>query len=68
MLSIIAIVLIMLISPAHADEQNATVQTDTAPIQKLIEDGGFQFDRLETGYMRGPKPLTFMYEGSARLR
>jgi hypothetical protein len=29
------------------------------PIQKLIEDGGFQIDRLETGYMRGPKPLTF---------
>jgi ubiquinone/menaquinone biosynthesis C-methylase UbiE len=38
------------------------------PIKKLIEDGGFQFDRLETGYMRGPKPLTFMYEGSARPR
>jgi ubiquinone/menaquinone biosynthesis C-methylase UbiE len=38
------------------------------PIQRLIEDGGFQFDRLETGYMRGPKPLTFMYEGSARPR
>ena len=38
------------------------------PIQKLIEDGGFQFDRLETGYMRGPKPLAFMYEGSARPR
>jgi len=38
------------------------------PVQRLIEDGGFQFDRLETGYMRGPKPLTFMYEGSARPR
>jgi ubiquinone/menaquinone biosynthesis C-methylase UbiE len=37
-------------------------------IQMLIEDAGFQFDRLETGYMRGPKPLTFMYEGSARPR
>jgi ubiquinone/menaquinone biosynthesis C-methylase UbiE len=35
-------------------------------IQMLIEDAGFQFDRFETGYMRGPKPLTFMYEGSAR--
>ena len=33
MLSIIAIVLVTLISPAHADEQNATVQTDTAPIE-----------------------------------
>jgi ubiquinone/menaquinone biosynthesis C-methylase UbiE len=37
-------------------------------IRALIEDAGFQFDRLETGYMRGPKPMTFMYEGSARPR
>jgi ubiquinone/menaquinone biosynthesis C-methylase UbiE len=37
-------------------------------IQILIEDAGFQFDRLETGYIRGPNPLTFMYEGSARPR
>ena len=37
-------------------------------IQSLIEDGGFQFDRFETGYMRGPKPLAFMYEGTARPR
>ena len=37
-------------------------------IQMLIEDAGFQFDRVETGYMRGPRPLTFMYEGSARPR
>ena len=37
-------------------------------IETLIEGAGFQFDRLETGYMRGPKPMTFMYEGSARLR
>jgi len=29
----VALVLITLISPAHADEQNATVQTDTAPIE-----------------------------------
>ncbi|ASY63353.1 SAM-dependent methyltransferase [Sinorhizobium sojae CCBAU 05684] len=36
------------------------------PIQSLIEDAGFRIDRIETGYMRGPKPLTFMYEGSAR--
>jgi uncharacterized protein YkwD len=34
MLSInLAIVLVTLISPAHADEQNATVQTETAPIE-----------------------------------
>jgi ubiquinone/menaquinone biosynthesis C-methylase UbiE len=37
-------------------------------IQNLIEDAGFQFDRFETGYMRGPKPLAFMYEGNARPR
>jgi ubiquinone/menaquinone biosynthesis C-methylase UbiE len=37
-------------------------------IGTLIEGAGFQFDRLETGYMRGPKPMTFMYEGSARPR
>jgi ubiquinone/menaquinone biosynthesis C-methylase UbiE len=37
-------------------------------IQGLIEDAGFRFERLETGYMRGPKPLAFMYEGSARPR
>jgi SAM-dependent methyltransferase len=37
-------------------------------IQSLIEDAGFQFDRFETGYMRGPKPLAFMYEGTARSR
>jgi ubiquinone/menaquinone biosynthesis C-methylase UbiE len=37
-------------------------------IGSLIEDAEFQFERLETGYMRGPKPMTFMYEGSARPR
>jgi ubiquinone/menaquinone biosynthesis C-methylase UbiE len=37
-------------------------------IETLIEGAGFQFDRLQTGYMRGPKPMTFMYEGSARPR
>jgi ubiquinone/menaquinone biosynthesis C-methylase UbiE len=37
-------------------------------ISALIENAGFRFDRLETGYMRGPKPMTFMYEGSARRR
>src|SRR6516164_6204664 len=36
-------------------------------IRALIEEAGFQFDHLETGYMRGPKPMTFMYEGSAPL-
>jgi ubiquinone/menaquinone biosynthesis C-methylase UbiE len=35
-------------------------------IGSLIEGAGFRFERLETSYMRGPKPMTFMYEGSAR--
>ena len=37
-------------------------------IGTLIEGAGFQFDRVETGYMRGPKPMTFTYEGCARPR
>ena len=37
-------------------------------INMLIEGAGFRFECFETGYMRGPKPLTFMYEGSARPR
>jgi ubiquinone/menaquinone biosynthesis C-methylase UbiE len=37
-------------------------------IKVLIEDAGFRFERLDTGYMRGPKPMSFMYEGSARRR
>lgn len=36
------------------------------PIQTIIESSGFQCDRLETGYMPGPKPMAFIYEGSAR--
>jgi ubiquinone/menaquinone biosynthesis C-methylase UbiE len=36
------------------------------PMQTMIESAGFRCDRLETGYMPGPRPMTFMYEGSAR--
>lgn len=32
----------------------------------MIECGGFRIERVETGHMQGPKPMTFMYEGSAR--
>jgi len=35
-------------------------------IAELIDGAGFRMERLDTGYMRGPKPMTFMYEGSAR--
>jgi ubiquinone/menaquinone biosynthesis C-methylase UbiE len=37
------------------------------PIDSLIEGAGFRIDRIETGYIPGPRPMTFMYEGSARL-
>ena len=36
------------------------------PIRSMIEGAGFSIDRIETGYMPGLKPMTFMYEGSAR--
>ena len=38
------------------------------PIQSMIEGAGFRIDRIDTGYMPGPKPMTFMYEGSAWRR
>jgi SAM-dependent methyltransferase len=36
------------------------------PIKTMIEGAGFRIDRVETGYIPGPRPMTFMYEGSAR--
>ena len=36
------------------------------PIADLVEAAGFRILHLEKGYMRGPKPMTFMYEGVAR--
>jgi ubiquinone/menaquinone biosynthesis C-methylase UbiE len=36
------------------------------PIRTMIEGAGFRIDRIETGYIPGLKPMTFMYEGSAR--
>jgi len=35
-------------------------------ITQLIKDAGFQIERVDTGYMKGPRPMTFMYEGCAR--
>jgi ubiquinone/menaquinone biosynthesis C-methylase UbiE len=35
-------------------------------ISRLIEVGGFRIERIDTGYMKGPRPMTFMYEGYAR--
>lgn len=34
----------------------------------LIEAAGFKIERLETGYLKGPRPMTFIYEGAARPR
>lgn len=37
------------------------------PVDKLIGEAGFDIADLKTGYLqRGPKPMTFMYEGRAR--
>jgi SAM-dependent methyltransferase len=35
------------------------------PIASMIEGAGFRLDRLKTGYMPGPRLMTFFYEGSA---
>ncbi len=37
------------------------------PIDQLIAAAGFRIHDLKTGYMKGPKPMTFMYEGEASL-
>jgi ubiquinone/menaquinone biosynthesis C-methylase UbiE len=36
------------------------------PIDRLVEEAGFRIERLEKGYMTGPRLMTFMYEGLAR--
>jgi ubiquinone/menaquinone biosynthesis C-methylase UbiE len=36
------------------------------PIRQLIEEAGFSILKIETGYMKGPRPMSFMYEGHAR--
>ena len=38
------------------------------PIAQLVSEAGFRIDQVETGYMTGPRPLTFMYEGRATVR
>lgn len=32
----------------------------------LVREGGFAIERLDTGYLRGPRIITFIYEGVAR--
>jgi ubiquinone/menaquinone biosynthesis C-methylase UbiE len=36
-------------------------------IAALIAGAGFDIEHIATGYMKGPKPITYMYEGSARV-
>lgn len=35
------------------------------PIGTMVEGAGFGITRLETGYMKGPKAMAFLYEGRA---
>jgi ubiquinone/menaquinone biosynthesis C-methylase UbiE len=37
-------------------------------IRALVEDAGLAIEHLDAGYLPGPRPMTFMYEGSARPR
>ena len=37
-------------------------------IDDLLSDAGFRIDRLATGYIPGPKIMTFFYEGAAMPR
>ena len=36
------------------------------PIRALVETAGFDITEIKTGYMQGPKPMTYIYEGHAR--
>jgi hypothetical protein len=38
------------------------------PIQTLIEAAGFDIGQIETGYIKGPKPMAYFYEGRAKPR
>jgi SAM-dependent methyltransferase len=31
-----------------------------SPIRSMVEGAGFRIDRIETGYIAGPKPMTFI--------
>jgi ubiquinone/menaquinone biosynthesis C-methylase UbiE len=37
------------------------------PIAQLVEGAGFRVEQVATGYMKGPRPMTYMYEGTARV-
>ena len=35
------------------------------PIPELVRGAGFEIEEMTTGYVRGPKPMTFTYQGWA---
>lgn len=35
-------------------------------VPALIREAGFSIEEMETGYIKGPRPMTFLYEGRAR--
>jgi ubiquinone/menaquinone biosynthesis C-methylase UbiE len=37
------------------------------PIDRLITEAGFHITELHTGYLAGPRPMTYTYQGTARL-
>ena len=37
-------------------------------IPALIQEGGFRIEEIDSGYLPGPKPMTFNYLGSAQRR
>jgi ubiquinone/menaquinone biosynthesis C-methylase UbiE len=36
------------------------------PIRDLLDDAGLRVEWIDTAYMKGPKPMTYIYEGKAR--
>lgn len=36
------------------------------PIRALIEDAGFAIAEIDTGYIKGPNPMTYLYQGRAK--
>jgi hypothetical protein len=54
--------------PSHAHLEAHRRRLSPEPRHRDADrGGGFRFERFYTGYMRGPKPMTFMYEGNLSL-